>query len=114
MVPGSDSEPQGKSMVKDLGEVVSYNKSVSLGFVRDKIDEAVSRLQRLEWIPASLAVKAKLIQSAVWPLALYSTDTTYIGQQHFTTSRSSRQDSCGKMAQCLKCHWLQLPFEISA
>ena len=62
---------------------------MSLGFIRDKIDVAISRLQRLAWIPVSLAVKAKLIQSAVWPLALYSIDTTYIGQQHFTALRKA-------------------------
>lgn len=88
-VPGSGSEPHVKSVVKDLVEVVSYNKSVSLGFICDKIGEAISRLQWLAWIPVSLAVKAKLIQSAVWPLALYSTDSTYIGQQHFTAVRKA-------------------------
>ena len=67
---------------------------MSLGFIRDKIDVAISRLQRLAWIPVSLAVKAKLIQSAVWPLALYSIDTTW------------------QMARCLKCHRPQLPFKI--
>ena len=88
-IPGSDSFPDVKTCVKDLGEMVSYNKSVSLGFIKDKIDEAVSRLQRLEWITAELPVKAKMIQSAVWPLALYSSDTTYIGQHHFNSLRKA-------------------------
>ena len=51
-IPGSNLSPQVKVSVQDLSEVVSYNKSVSLGFIRDKIDEAVARLQRLEWITA--------------------------------------------------------------
>ena len=86
-IPNSDAEVQVKSAVKDLGESVSYNKSVSLGFIKDKIDEAITRLHRLEWMTASLSLKARLIQSTVWPLALYSSDTSYIGQQHYTALR---------------------------
>ena len=88
-IPNSASSPDVKTSVKDLGEMVSYNKSVSLGFIKDKIDDAVGRLQRLEWITADLPVKAKMIQAAVWPLALYSSDTTYIGQHHFTSLRNA-------------------------
>lgn len=86
--PQGDVKVQVKNSVKDLGEVVSYSKGgVSLGFIKDKIDEAVTRLHRLEWIPASLQTKAKMIQSAIWPLALYSSDTTYIGKHHYTSLR---------------------------
>ena len=73
--------------VKDLGEKVNDGKSLSLGFIREKNDEAVSRLHRLEWIPATLQTKAKIVQSSVWPLALYSSDTIYIGSHHFTALR---------------------------
>ena len=86
--PQGDVKVQVKNSVKDLGEVVSYSKGgVSLGFIKEKIDGAITRLHRLEWIPVSLQTKAKMIQSAVWPLALYSSDTTYIGKHHYTSLR---------------------------
>ena len=76
-----------RTSVKDLGEKVAYNKCAALGFIKDKIDEAVSRLHRLEWLQASLQTKAKIIQTTVWPLALYSSDTTYVGLQHYVALR---------------------------
>ena len=76
-----------KTCVKDLGEIVHYNKSVSLGFIKEKIAEAVTRVHRIEWIPCSLQKKAHLIQSCAWPMALYSADTTYIGKKHFVDLR---------------------------
>ena len=66
-----------KTQTKDLGEMVHYDKSCTLGFQR-KMDEAKNRMKRIEWIPASLQRKAMLIQSSCWPLALYTADTTYI------------------------------------
>lgn len=76
-----------KSCVKDLGEIVHYDKSASLGFIKEKIDESIARLQKIEWLPTTLQKKAQYIQSAVWPLALYSADTVYIGQRHFEKLR---------------------------
>ena len=43
--------------VKDLGELVHYNKSASLGFIREKIDEGINRIQRIEWLPCDLQKK---------------------------------------------------------
>ena len=54
-----------------------------LGFIKDKIAEATARIRRVEWLPASLQKKAVFIQTACWPLALYGSETTYIGQQHY-------------------------------
>eukprot|EP00435_Cladocopium_sp_Y103_P060985 s320_g22.t1 len=85
--PQNDVTIQIKTTVKDLGERVNYNRSVSLGFIKEKVDEAISRMHRIEWIPSTLQLKARLIQSAVWPLALYSADTTFIGLHHFTSLR---------------------------
>ena len=76
-----------KTCVKDLGEIVHYNKSVTLGFIKEKIAEAITRVHRIEWIPCSLQKKAHLIQSSAWPMALYSADTTYIGKKHFVDLR---------------------------
>ena len=78
-----------RTSVKDLGEIVHYDKSASLGFVQEKIQEGILRLQRIEWLPCALQKKAQYIQSAVWPLSLYSADTVYIGQRHFEKLRRS-------------------------
>ena len=78
---------QVKTSTKDLGEMVHYGKAMSLGFIRDKITEATGRMKKIEWIPATLQKKAMMIQATCWPLALYTTDTTYLGQQHFTALR---------------------------
>lgn len=78
-----------KSCVKDLGEIVHYNKSVSLGFIKEKIADAISRAHRIEWLPCSLQKTAHYVQSCAWPMALYSADTTYIGKnfKHFVDLR---------------------------
>ena len=76
-----------KSCVKDLGEIVHYDKSVSLGFIKEKLAEAITRIHRIEWLPCSLQKKAHFIQSCGWPMALYSADTTYIGKKRFTDLR---------------------------
>lgn len=86
--PWNDVTVVIKTTVKDLGEKVNYDKSsVSLGFIREKIDEAVARMNRFEWLPANLQTKAKMLQSCVWTLASYSSDTTYIGMHHYTSLR---------------------------
>ena len=87
LFPGQNIQTTVKSQVKDLGEMVNYNKSVSLGFIQDKFDEAVKVIQRLEWIPCSISQKLLRIQTAAWPMALYSTDTTFVGPRHFHALR---------------------------
>ena len=56
--------------VKDLGELVHYNKSASIGFIREKIDEGIHRIQRIEWIPCDLQKKAHFVQTSVWPFVV--------------------------------------------
>ena len=86
-IPSEDHAVIVKMMVKDLGEVVHYNKSMSLGFVKKKIQDSVARINRIESLPCSLQKKALMIQTSVFPMAFYSADTVYIGQHHFTTMR---------------------------
>ena len=90
---GEEGKIQIKQQTKDLGEIVHYNRSTSLGFIKEKIAEASARIRRIEWLPASLQKKATFVQSACWPLALYSSDTTYIGQQHFVALRRAVVDA---------------------
>ena len=85
---GADGTPAiVKNCVKDLGEIVHYNKSVSLGFIKEKLADAITRIHRIEWLPCTLQKKAHFIQSCAWPMALYSADTTYIGKKHFSDLR---------------------------
>lgn len=86
-LPGHIEDVAVRSCVKDLGELVHYNRSVSLGHIKEKIEEGVHRIQRIEWLPCDLHKKALFIQTPVWPFALYSCDTTYIGQKHFDKLR---------------------------
>lgn len=100
-----------KTQTKDLGEMVHYDRSCSLGFIKDKIDEAKTRMKRIEWIPASLQKKAMIIQSSCWPLALYTSDTTYIGQQHYVSLRRSAARPGGILALIFAIFGLQIAFE---
>ena len=72
---------------KDLGEQVHYRKSMSLGFVKDKFMEGENRIRRIASLPTSIDHKARLIQSAVWPFALYTADTNYVGAHHIAKLR---------------------------
>ena len=87
IIPAEGQATIVKTVVKGLGEVVHYNKSMSLGFVKEKIQESITRISRIESLPCSLQKKALLIQTSVYPMAFYSADTVYIGQHHFTTMR---------------------------
>lgn len=86
-IPPDGHEIIVKTMVKDLGEIVHYNKSMSLGFVKEKIQDAIARVNRIENLPCSLQRKALMIQTSVFPMAFYSADTVYIGLHHFTAVR---------------------------
>ena len=89
LFPSGDVQIPVKSHVKDLGEVVSYNRRVPLDFIRSRIDQAITRIHRLRHIPSSIQCKLQKIQSACWPLALYAAETTYVGQNHFHDLRKA-------------------------
>lgn len=72
---------------KDLGEQVHYRKSMNLGFIKDKFVEGEAKIRRISCLPTTIDHKAKLIQSAVWPFALYTADTNYVGSAHITKLR---------------------------
>lgn len=75
--------------VKDLGEQILYNKMHRLGFIKNKISEAISRIHRVGNLPCSIQTKCRLIQSSAWSVALYAADTMYIGHHHFNNLRSA-------------------------
>ena len=73
--------------VKDLGSQLHYNKNVTLGSISSRIREGVKRCDKLRWIPIDMKSKAKFVQSAIWPTALYSATTQLLGYKHWQTLR---------------------------
>ena len=85
--PGGDVNIPVLNEVKDLGEQVHYKKSMTLGFVKDKFVEGEAKINRIAALPTTIDHKARLIQSAVWPYALYTADTNYVGATHISKLR---------------------------
>ena len=73
--------------VKDLGAQLHYNRHVTLGSINKRIQEGIKRCDRIRWVPMDIKSKAKFVQSAVWPTALYSATTQMIGQKHWQSLR---------------------------
>ena len=76
-----------RTEAKDLGIQINYNKAVILGSQKDRLQNGISRCERLKWIPLSIQEKAKMIQTAIWPTALYSADSLTLGAKHFDNLR---------------------------
>ena len=78
---------QLKSHVHDLGCTISYTNAVVLGPLRDKMDNAVAKCNRLRKLNLALDERGEKIQVAVWPAVFYGALGTYIGAKHFATLR---------------------------
>ena len=89
LFPNETGKVTIRTAVKDLGERVFYNKSVSLGFIKDKFQEAVQRIRRLSHIPTTLSDKMLKAQMTAWSVATYSADTTFVGPRHFHELRKA-------------------------
>ena len=87
LFPSHDVEIQVKYSAKDLGEVVCYSKKVPVDVIRARIDAGIRRIQKLRHLPLGLQDKCKLIQTSIWPMALYAAEFTYVGQKHFQDLR---------------------------
>jgi hypothetical protein len=72
---------------KDLGEIVQYNKACFSRPLISRVDEAVTRMDRLINLPLSIEQKARRIQAGILPLGLYAADTHYMGMKHFDRLR---------------------------
>ena len=60
---------------KNFGEVTQYNRGNFVKPLVERVDEAVSRMERLKNLPLSLTAKAKRIQCGIWSCGLYAADT---------------------------------------
>lgn len=76
---------------KDLGYQLHYNQNITLGSLRDRIKIGVKRCMKLRWIPISMEQKAKIIQTSVWPNALFGAENQLVGKNHF---RDLRRAAC--------------------
>lgn len=76
-----------KSHVHDLGCNIAYTNAVVLGPLRDKMDNAVAKRNRLRRLHLSLEERAEKIQTAIWPAVFYGALGQTIGTKHFTTLR---------------------------
>ena len=72
---------------KDLGEIIQYNKACFSRPLIERVDEAVSRIERLKKLPLNIEQKAIRIQTGIWSFGLYAADTHYVGMKHFSRLR---------------------------
>ena len=89
LFPSNHHIIQVRTGVKDLGEVVSYNRFVPLDFIKERIQTAIVRIKKLRHLPIDLVDKCRIIQTSGWPLGLYAADTTYVGKKHFHDLRNA-------------------------
>ena len=75
------------SSAKDLGMQIHYDKRKSLGCIKNRVQEGLKRVEKLSWLPIDINQKAKIIQTSVWPTALYSNDSHFMGSQIFAKLR---------------------------
>lgn len=62
-----------KNHVQDLGCMIAYTKKTTLGPLRDKIDNAIARCNRLKKLNLGIDERAEKLQAAVWPATFYGT-----------------------------------------
>ena len=74
---------------KDLGAAMRYHGPKVLGALKIRVQEARQRLHRLAVQPRSVANKAKLIQSAIWPVAFFACEGHALGRQQIASLRSA-------------------------
>eukprot|EP00435_Cladocopium_sp_Y103_P066458 s404_g28.t1 len=89
LFPAGDVPIRVGAHMKDLGERFNFEASMQLGNIKDKIAEAEKRCKRLRTLPLDTPSKASVIQASVWPMSLYSADTSFVGMHHFQTLRSA-------------------------
>ena len=87
LIPRPDFQFKIKNHVHDLGCMISYNNQVVLGPLRDKIDNAIAKCNRLKKLNLSLDQRAEKIQIAIWPATFYGALGLTIGDKHFTNLR---------------------------
>eukprot|EP00438_Fugacium_kawagutii_P021779 Skav205465 [mRNA] locus=scaffold4885:270761:274054:+ [translate_table: standard] len=83
----TDDSLEIKHFAKDLGEIAQYNKKQVFKPLKDKLEEAKRRFARLAHLSVPLQTKLHIIQTSIWPMALYGVDLHFIGKSHFQELR---------------------------
>eukprot|EP00438_Fugacium_kawagutii_P017647 Skav235521 [mRNA] locus=scaffold625:1005043:1008354:+ [translate_table: standard] len=73
---------------KALGVCQHFSKATQHGCQTARLDKGLERLERLSKIPTDIDNIAKLIQSNVWAMSFFGSDTVYIGNKHYKSFRS--------------------------
>ena len=93
LFPGEDIQVEIKTHVKDLGEIQQYNRQAYAEPILERIKKAVSRVEKLKYLPISIQDKAKRIQSGAWSFGLYGADTHFVSPRHFVPLRRAVIDA---------------------
>ena len=73
----------------DLGAHLTYRGNMRLGKLKDRLQKAKIRLQRLENLNEPLESKTRLITAAIYPVAMYGMELVPLGTQHMDTLRTA-------------------------
>lgn len=95
LFPNSPGCLQLKNHVRELGEIVQYNKAKVAQPIVSRITQGQKRVEKLQWIPMTLQHKCERIQSIGWSYCLYGADSHYIGKNHFHSLRQSALKAIG-------------------
>ena len=89
LFPAENFSLEVQKHVKDLGEIVQYNRQLYNAPLRQRLKETQNRIKRLRNLPISIQEKAHKIQTGAWTYGMYGVDTHYVGPQHFNKLRRS-------------------------
>eukprot|EP00438_Fugacium_kawagutii_P022909 Skav224171 [mRNA] locus=scaffold2007:382978:386172:+ [translate_table: standard] len=73
---------------KVLGVCLHFAKLTNHGCLSKRLTEGMARLERIAKLDTSMDKRAGLIQSTVWPMALFGTEVVYVGKKHISRLRS--------------------------
>ena len=89
LFPAENFSLEVQKHVKDLGEIVQYNRQLYNAPLRQRLKETQNRIKRLRNLPISIQEKAHKRQTGAWTYGMYGVDTHYVGPQHFNKLRRS-------------------------
>ena len=84
-----------KNNVRDLGEIVQYNKSRVAQPIVNRITQGKKRIEKLQSLPLTVQQKCERIQASGWSFSLYGADTHCLGKTHFHDLRQSALKALG-------------------
>ena len=99
LFPNGEIQFEIRDSAKDLGIEIHYNKQTKLGSIAERIQDGISRCERLRWIPCDISQKSMIIQTGIWPAALHSADTQVVGNRHW---RDLRRAATSALVGCHK------------